>query len=656
MAALAGLHNIRGAVRSDRDAQALQAAICRFGAVKTHHAGESATLLVARDPLNHRDTRECDLVADDAGLVCAWDGRLDNRDDLALALKHPPFQRNDASFALAAYREWGIDGLGRLVGEWTVAIWNGVSRELILSRDYWGARTLFYHADSVRVIWMSSLGSLVQRLGCYEDLNDDFMVASLMGFRVPCATPYRAIRTVPQGFALCWKSELGPSAHQLWTPSCRELRLRHARDYEDQLRHLFMDAVRRRVNTDGVAWAELSGGHDSTAVVCAADRLIRSGEVRTTSLETISILSHAGGGCNDLPYIQTVERHVHKAGQHLSHEALADVVDDQWDWVSPLQRSGASLALCREVKRLGGTMLLTGQGGDVTMGNYVRTPFEVAACLRNGHVAQAVAGARRRAHVGRLPIYLVLMEALAFLLPVPWTARRLARLRLRGLAAPHGSINQQIRTTWLIPERLCAAWHAYLQNEADLIHRCEDLSKASLELYLKDGSDKLSLPCEMAGFVLSHPMMHRPLVEFALSIPHDIWGPVERPRALMRDAFRGFMPERIVNRVAKGDVGALFMRRAASVAESWIDRLPSLHVVQRGYVDAQLLRSKLETLIRGGCSQLTPIPTLLKLEEWLTRRETQVPAARAAHGEAAALDMTGDGSCNQTESLHHGAA
>ena len=83
-----------------------------------------------------------------SGLVIAWDGRLDNRHDLLLRLG--PLAGDgagDAALAAAAFERWGSDGLRALVGDWSLAIWDGAARTLHLARDYMGVRPLYYSAD-----------------------------------------------------------------------------------------------------------------------------------------------------------------------------------------------------------------------------------------------------------------------------------------------------------------------------------------------------------------------------------------------------------------------------------------------------------------------------------------------------------------------------
>jgi asparagine synthase (glutamine-hydrolysing) len=136
------------------------------------------------------------------GNTITFDGRLDNRDDLLLRLRgHLRSHQTDCALALAAYEAWDLDGLGSLIGDWSLVLWEPSTRSVVLASDYAGARPLFYHANSHRVIWSSYLKPLVPIAGATE-LDDHFVAGFLTGTGSPNRTPYRGIFSVPPGHAL----------------------------------------------------------------------------------------------------------------------------------------------------------------------------------------------------------------------------------------------------------------------------------------------------------------------------------------------------------------------------------------------------------------------------------------------------------------------
>jgi asparagine synthase (glutamine-hydrolysing) len=95
------------------------------------------------------------------GTLITWDGRLDNRIELAAELElDRPLATIDVAIIGAAFEEWGTECFQRLIGDWALCIWNPEKKELILARDYIGARQLFYYVRRNNVVWSSHLVSL----------------------------------------------------------------------------------------------------------------------------------------------------------------------------------------------------------------------------------------------------------------------------------------------------------------------------------------------------------------------------------------------------------------------------------------------------------------------------------------------------------------
>lgn len=130
--------------------------------------------------------------------VLTWDGRLDNRDDLAASLRaFLPIGPTDVAIVGAAFERWGTDCFGKLRGEWAASIWSSRDNQLILARDYIGVRQLFYYAQPHQVVWCTILRALAQE-GNFN-VCDEY-IAGYLAFK-PAAdlTPYCELRSVPPG-------------------------------------------------------------------------------------------------------------------------------------------------------------------------------------------------------------------------------------------------------------------------------------------------------------------------------------------------------------------------------------------------------------------------------------------------------------------------
>src|SRR5262249_10252256 len=148
-----------------------------------------------------------------------------------------------------------------------------------------------------------------------SDLDEQYVAGFLMFGGCPNRTPYKGIYSVPPGHAVCVSSE-ETSIRRFWAmPTGETIRYRSEHRYEEQLRALFREAVAVRLQTESPVLAELSGGLDSSSVVCMANHLMRSGAARASSLTGVSFIWR---NSLDEPFIREVEQHCRIEGVHIS--------------------------------------------------------------------------------------------------------------------------------------------------------------------------------------------------------------------------------------------------------------------------------------------------------------------------------------------------
>src|SRR5262249_474137 len=150
------------------------------------------------------------------GLTIAFDGRLDNRDDLLLRFGRATSETPDAALALAAFEHDGVGGLHGLIGDWSLVICDAPRRMVYLARDFMGGRPLYYCVDSTGVRWSSSVAGLASRV-CRVDHLDEAFVARFMALRFSTeVTPYKGIRAVPTATCLRFSSDGIETRERFW--------------------------------------------------------------------------------------------------------------------------------------------------------------------------------------------------------------------------------------------------------------------------------------------------------------------------------------------------------------------------------------------------------------------------------------------------------
>ncbi|HWF86818.1 MAG TPA: asparagine synthase-related protein [Vicinamibacterales bacterium] len=550
-----------------------------------------------------------------AGFVATWDGRLDNRDDLLLRLGQPLGDDvSDVGLALAAFERWGIEGLRFLIGDWSLAIWDRDHRMLHLARDYMGIRPLYYCATDTSVMWSSSLGELAERAHRTDAISEEF-VARFVALRFSSdVTPYQGIRAVPTASCVIFASSPTETRRRFWQFDPGTVRFRDKREYEERLRELWTDAVGTRLRTDRVVWAEVSGAFDSSSVVCMADRLMQAARVPARQMQLISHATLRSPDGDERRFIAEIESQTGRCSDIIGVEDHGECIDADWNWVTPFASRGVGLATVQRVRERGGRLILSGRAGDAVMGGQPDNSQAVFDDLDEGRVLAAMAGVRAWSRACRQPF-----------VEIAWNLWRGAVQPRHGVDTSRQDESRLTGLTLLAP-RVRSMLDDDAAELAGVIAEIRPAKREMVRMLL--GYARLArfdVPNPPPGVIYTYPFTHRPLVDFMLAIPGAEVSAPGNMRSLMRRAFAGFMPSRILRRTSKGYYPPSAMRAVRQLAAS-MSPVDSLEVVRRGWVNAQRLDVAIRGVMGGAGERGVELRPILQLEQWIASRDRRGPA------------------------------
>src|SRR5206468_3670489 len=173
----------------------------------------------------------------------------------------------------------------RLNGMFAFALWDIRGRELLLARDRFGKKPLYYAQLGDSLVFGSELKSLVEHPRCPHELDYESLSRYLALEYVP--TPrsiLEGVRKLPGGHTLRWRD--GRTTVEpywdLWFGAAAEPR--SDAEYVEEFRERLRAAVRRRLISDVPLGAFLSGGIDSSSVVAMMVEAMPPSEVKTFSI------------------------------------------------------------------------------------------------------------------------------------------------------------------------------------------------------------------------------------------------------------------------------------------------------------------------------------------------------------------------------------
>jgi asparagine synthase (glutamine-hydrolysing) len=516
---------------------------------------------------------------------CAWDGRLDD-----------PQTADPAELALDLYRSRGAEGFRELIGDWSLALWDADAETLVLASDYAGARPLYFRIDGPEVVWGSDLAAVADDT---PELDDRYFAVLLAPGQPAGLTPFRGVEPVPAGCAVLIRKG-AVRVERFWQlPHGPELRLGAGRDYEERLVELFREAVGSRVRCHAHVCCELSGGLDSSSIACMALRLHPK----------VTTFSYTYPGATDDPYIRAVEQQYGLEGVHLDVRDFPFVTAEATGGATPGWWEPRFRGLAQEMEARGATALLTGQLGDLAMGNVLDDSEQAAGPLRRLRLGAAGREAYAWSQALRVPIYPILWRAarMAFSSWAPEDAADLSPTTWRAKSQAN-SVGERLRRTVEGAREVPALnWGA---APPDRRRRFRGLAG-----WLD--RRRLQAPGALQSFDYSHPFADRRLIEFLLAIPTGVIVRPGEPRRLMRRAFRELLPEPVLLRRSKASFGGFYEQCLMPLAQDMLRAPDRLRTVELGYLERQSLIERLGRFVAGAECNAAQLHIAILVEFWL---------------------------------------
>ncbi len=304
----------------------------------------------------------------DGSIWIVFNGEVYNFPELRRELEqkgHEFSTRTDTETIVHSYEEWGDDCVNRLNGMFAFAIWDRPNRKLLLARDRLGIKPLYYYQDDRCLVFGSELKAILQCDKVPRALDHEALDAFLTYEYVPAPmSMFKGIRKLPAGHLLVLQDGKA-SIRQYW-----DARPEPMEGTEDELGEslydLLKDAVRMRLMSDVPLGMFLSGGVDSSIIVCMMS------EVMDRPVQTFSI-GFDDPSYNELSYARVVARHF--GTDHHELVIKPDVVNLVDNLVSHLDEPMADVSifptyLVSKLAREKVTVVLSGDGGDELFAGY----------------------------------------------------------------------------------------------------------------------------------------------------------------------------------------------------------------------------------------------------------------------------------------------
>jgi asparagine synthase (glutamine-hydrolysing) len=529
--------------------------------------------------------------------------------------RHSFRSRGDTEVIVHGYEEHGDDVVARLDGMFAFALWDGRRRRLLLARDAFGKKPLYYAAEPDRLVFASEVKGLLAA-GVPAAMDESCLGEYLAFGYVPTPrTLFRGIRKLPPASWMVVDAEGAHEPRQYWQPRFPAPGAASSVSEDEaveRVRGLLTDAVRKRLVADVPLGVLLSGGVDSSAVAALMARLV-PGRVKT-----FTVGFEGDAFFDERPHAERAARHIgseHHASVVRPHAAsLVETLLHHHD--EPFGDSSAlpTYLVAREARREV-TVALNGDGGDETFAGYDRFLAALLADRIPGPLRRALRAASRfipngSSYHGRLRRARRFAEKAA----LPFDERIFAWSTFFDLPALRALDGEAL-----------ADRDRVLSSYREQLAACGGASLLSRLLFLNARTYLLDdlLP-KMDRMTMAHvlearsPFLDRALFEYVALLPDRFKRSGRRGKVVLKKAVQDLLPPEIVRRPKHGfgvPLGEWFRGELRALVEDTLLQSPRL----AGHLRLPAVRALYDEHVTRRADRGHQLWTLLTLELWMRK-------------------------------------
>lgn len=536
-------------------------------------AGEAHSILLLHLRLSIIDLSEGGwqpMTSADGKHVLVFNGEIYNYLDLRRELEahgHTFRSRSDSEVLLVALRHWGRDALTRLNGMFAFAYVDLASQTALLARDPFGIKPLYWAPTDQGIAFASELPGLLALTESARSVVPERLY-SYLRFGVTDhgdGTLLQEAFQLPAGTAM--EIDLRPWRCHDATPYWTAKRTRKAprpslEDAAEEVRALFLENVRLHLQSDVPLGTALSGGIDSTAIMCGMRRILG----RDADIHAFGFVP-SQREFSEEQWISLAAKHV-GARLHIVTPSASELTADL---PALIQLQGepvgspsiyAQRRVFRAAAEAGIKVMLDGQGADELLGGYRHyTASRIAGCLKRGEWRSGMRLLRAAARLPGTGLRAMSMMVGDVLVPSVWQAP------LRAIAG-RSLMPTWMDAGWFLARGVRGASMKPSESDEPFWEEMMRAMTVTILPHLLRYEDRNSMGASIESRV---PFLTTPMLETLWSLPEEYLVDEQGvSKAVFRRAMRGIVPDAILDR--KDKIGFVTPTAQWMTAESrWVE-------------------------------------------------------------------------------------
>ena len=547
-----------------------------------------------------REISNMPLIDDSGRYVIVFNGEIFNYIEIKKELRQKGYKFNtdsDTEVILNAYKEWGEECLHKLNGMWAFALWDKHEKTLFCSRDRYGIKPFYYYNSGSELVFASEIKQILSR-GIDKTINDETVYDYLVFHFIDHTenTFFKHINKLQAGYKLTVKDNKLKVSR--WYNLPEQNVLSDTKNLYSDFYSLLYDSVRLRLRSDVEVGSCLSGGLDSSAIVCIMNEILHN--ENKSEIQKTYTACYDDPLIDERPFVEEVIKQTKSESFYLFPEVNGFINDiDRLTYHQDEPYTGSTVyaqwSVFKKIHETGIKVVLDGQGSDeILLGYFSFFPFYLKRNLLNP--VKFVAGFLNGVNTTNLGYNKFTQNFIYFNSPF---------IRYRHVMKNSGAM---VTPDFITSHNRRDVFDSMIGASSLQENRLSNLWNISLPSLLRY-EDRNSMAFSVEARI---PFLDHRLVEYIFSIPFDKLIHKGWTKHVLRESLKGKIPEDI--RMRKGKLAfSVPQKKWMNEIKDYISEVFTDDVRSGKYID----KNKITAMIQSGNFNDKFLYRAFALEKWM---------------------------------------
>lgn len=310
------------------------------------------------------------MISNDKNIIIVFNGEIYNYVELREELKKKNYKfltNSDTEVLIYSYQEYGENFLKKLNGMFSICIYDKKSNTLIIARDRFGIKPLYFFLNQKEIIFASSIKSIKKKINKIKISKTNFLLYLSLNYVPNSNSIYGEIKKLKPAQYIKIKNKKIEFINYWTLPLYKK---KNTHEFNEKLKYLFENSIKIQSRSDVEVGAMLSGGLDSSLVSILFSKN-NDNQIKTFCVDFFGKYPNEGLDAKEVANkikSQHIDREINQDVFFSNIKKISGIIDE------PISDSAIipSFIISEMANKQKIKVILSGAGGDELFGGYSR--------------------------------------------------------------------------------------------------------------------------------------------------------------------------------------------------------------------------------------------------------------------------------------------